>query len=111
MNRNNDADGEADGARYDGLGEGDEDGGNQSGGDATATVGKNGESKEDNEISFECQDNDLFSEEEEVTHVKTVNWQRGHEDKTKGEVVRDQDTGIDVYSLGGNIGTTLVFSF
>ena len=59
-------------------------------------------SKEDNEISFECQDDDLFSEEEEETRVEKVKRQRGdEEDELKEEVVRGQDTGIDVYSLGG----------
>ena len=99
--------GEADGAPHDGLGGGEEVGGNQYGGDATSAEGKKGESKEDNEISFECQDNDLFSEEEEETHIKEVKRQRlDEENETKEEVLRDQDTGIDVYSLGGNIGTT-----
>ena len=61
-------------------------------------------SKEDNEISFECQDDDLFSEEEEETRVEKVKRQRGdEEDEPKEEVVRSQDTGIDVYSLGGSI--------
>ena len=69
-------------------------------------------SKEDNEISFECQDDDLFSEEEEETHVEKVKQQRGdEEDELKEEVVRGQDTGIDVYSLGESISTIQLFSF
>ena len=45
--------------------------------------------KQGRQHSFECQDDDLFSEEEEETHVEKVKQQRGdEEDELKEEVVR-----------------------
>ena len=68
--------------------------------------------KQGRQHSFECQDDDLFSEEEEETRVEKVKRQRGdEEDELKEEVVRGQDTGIDVYSLGESISTIQLFSF
>ena len=102
--RDDEQGGEDVGAPRVGPGGGEEDGGNQGGGYATDAQGETRGSKEDDEISFECQDDDLFSEEEEETRVEKVKRQRGdEEDELKEEVVRSQDTGIDVYSLGGSI--------
>ena len=83
-----------DGVPQDGVGGGEKDG-NQA---CSAAEKEKKGSKEDDEISFECQENDLFSEEEE-THAEQVKPLKD-EEEVKEEVVRGQDTGIDVFSLG-----------
>ena len=66
-------------------------------------------SKEDDEISFECQENDLFSEEEDEIHAEQVKPLKDEEEVKEG-VVRGQDTGYDVCSLGIKKIST-IFSF
>ena len=81
---------------------GGDDGGHQAGDDLSCEVATREDqkgSKGDDEISFECQENDLFSEDEEETGAEQANLVRD-EQPVEEEVGRGQDTGIDVFSLG-----------
>ena len=81
---------------------GGDDGGHQAGDDLSCEVATREDqkgSKGDDEISFECQENDLFSEDEEETDAEQANLVRD-EQPVDEEVGRGQDTGIDVFSLG-----------